>query len=106
MTAVLDAGELGRTTVPDSVVRRLATQALREIGVEADRQVDAQIRGQRVLLSARLAIAYPRSVAATTSQVREYLTERVGALTGLSVQRVDVLVTRLVAATEQTGRVR
>ncbi|RJQ66481.1 Asp23/Gls24 family envelope stress response protein [Pseudonocardiaceae bacterium YIM PH 21723] len=107
MTAVLDAGVTGRTTISDAVVRRLATAALREVeGVRDNDQVSAQVLGHRVVLSTRFAVAYPQSVGAVTERVRQHLMDRVGAMTGLAVQRVDVRVARLVADGEQTRRVR
>ncbi|RJQ66978.1 Asp23/Gls24 family envelope stress response protein [Pseudonocardiaceae bacterium YIM PH 21723] len=105
MTAVLHAGDLGRTTVSETVVRALATRALREIGL-ADAKVDVQIRGQRIFLATRLRVPYPQSVSRTATKARGHLTERVGALAGIPVQRVDVLVTALARPEREKGRVR
>jgi uncharacterized alkaline shock family protein YloU len=105
-------------------VERIAAHAARELaevggaagrvlgvavgGEDADRpvKVDVEVDGDTVLLSARLSIAYPASVARTTEQARAHLRDRVGELTGLDVARVDITVTALHAPARANRRVR
>ncbi|OLR93276.1 Asp23/Gls24 family envelope stress response protein [Actinokineospora bangkokensis] len=115
----------GRTTISDRVAERVAAAALTEVdgvggvakrvlgvalsGDTADRaaRVDATVSGDRTTLEVHLSVDYPTPVATTTRKAREHLVERVGELTGLAVDRVDITVTALRPdASERKRRVR
>lgn len=96
----------GRTTVAEQAVERIAARALTELssvggaartllGITVGGGVTARVRGGEVSLAVRLSVAYPTSVRTATAAARAHLTERVGALTGLSVSTVDIVVTEL-----------
>lgn len=108
--------ERGTTTVSPRAVERLAARAVSEVdgvsGGGATRRVlgvavgsaepvrvTARVTGSRAVLTVRLSVDYPRSVAATTSHVRAHLMTRVEELTGLTVSGVDITVTSLPTAT-------
>ena len=113
----------GRTTVSERVVARLATAlttevpdvggvASRLLGVtvgtadrDRDAQVTARVTGGTATATVRCSVAYPAPVRATTERLRAHLVDRLGALTGLEVSRVDVVVTAL-PTTATTRRVR
>lgn len=113
----------GRTTVAELAVERIAAHALTELssvggaartmlGItvgagapEQDARVTARVRGGQVRLAVRLSVAYPTSVRAATAAARTHLTERVGALTGLPVAGVDIVVTELYLAGPRKRRV-
>lgn len=65
------------------------------VGPEEAVRVVARITSGRTELDVRLAVDYPRSVAATTSQARAHLVACVEELTGLIVTRVDITITSL-----------
>lgn len=113
MTTTVPAEERGELVIAGHAVERIAAHAARELddvggaagrvlgvalgGEDAGRsvKVDAEVDGDRVRLATRLSITYPASVARTTEQARAHLRERVSALTGLDVERVDITVTAL-----------
>lgn len=124
MTTTVPVEERGTLVVAGRAVERIAAHAARELpdvggaagrvlgvvvgGEDADRPVtvDADVDGDAVRLSARLSITYPASVGRTTEHVRAHLRDRVGALTGLEVRRVDITVTALHAPVRASRRVR
>jgi uncharacterized alkaline shock family protein YloU len=67
--------------------------------------VSARVGDGTVTLDVRISIVYPASVARTTERAREHLVQRVEALTGLEVTRVDLTVTALHTAAAQARRV-
>jgi uncharacterized alkaline shock family protein YloU len=112
------AAERGRTTVSRQAVERIAARivadcpevegtARRVLGVNAagnrgDATVAARLHGaSAVSLAVRCSVPYPRPVARSAAALRELLTARVSALTGLRVQRVDINVTELPAGTNR-----
>jgi len=68
--------------------------------------VAAQVDGRRVFVTVTASVAYPQGLADTAQQVRDRVTDRVAALTGLDVAEVDVHVTALVVDGEPSVRVR
>lgn len=118
-----DPGGPGRTVIADRVVERIAAQAVAEVdsatgvarqilgvkmGSTDERtraRVSAAVDGGIVSVYVVLAVIWPSSVRAVTRQVREHVSTRVQALTGLRVADVDVRVTELLTATTQPGRV-
>ncbi|WP_410582586.1 Asp23/Gls24 family envelope stress response protein [Amycolatopsis sp. lyj-108] len=121
-TASADPGERGVLTIADSAVEHIAARAVTEVdgvggssarvlgvavgGENLDRgaKVSATVFGGSAALAVRLSIGYPRSVRGTTGVVRDHLVRRVGDLTGLMVERVDITVTALHAETAGTRR--
>lgn len=102
----------GRVDVADQVVQKIALGALEETeGVggstgtvgrmlgrdDADGhpRVEATVSGQWARIDARISVAYPSPVAAVCDRARAHVVRQVEALTGLSVARVDVVVTAL-----------
>jgi len=68
--------------------------------------VAAQVDGRRVFVTVTASVAYPQGLQHTAQQVRDQVTDRVSALTGLEVAEVDVHVTALVVDTEPLLRLR
>ncbi len=112
-----EPAERGSTTVAELAVERIATKvvadsagvggtARRLLGIavgqasaERDAEVAARLRGvSAVSLQVRCSVPYPTPVAQAVETLRGELSERIGELTGLSLQRVDVTVTSLVTA--------
>lgn len=93
------AAELpGATTIDERAVRRIAARAATEVaGVEPDVQVSAQVVGAGATLHVRLPIRYPMPVARVTSECRAHLIARTEELTGMTVPRVDIEVSAMVA---------
>ncbi|MEA5363002.1 Asp23/Gls24 family envelope stress response protein [Amycolatopsis sp., V23-08] len=126
MTATTEriaADDRGTLTIADSAVERIAAHAVTEVdgvggaatrvlgvavgGETLDRsaKVTATVTGGTATLAVRLSVGYPQSVRKTTETTRDHLTRRVGDLTGLSVERVDITVTALHTETAETRRV-
>lgn len=102
--------ERGTTVIADRAVQRIAGRLIVEmegVGGSARRllgltvgdgeapAVRAAVNGEHVSLDVELSVSYPASVAKTTEAARERLTTDVAAMTGLTVDRVDITVTRL-----------
>ncbi|MEQ3541968.1 Asp23/Gls24 family envelope stress response protein [Pseudonocardia tropica] len=102
----------GRVDVADQVVQKIALGALEEtegvggttgtVGRMLGRddsgghpRVEATVSGQSTRIDARISVAYPSPVAAVCDRARAHVVRQVEALTGLSVARVDVVVTAL-----------
>lgn len=109
-----DGDGLGRLTIAPLAVERMATHAITECGVvggtagrvfgisvgeageDRDAEVSARLHGQSaVSLSVRCSVAYPTPVRTAAQTLREHLVGRIGELTGMRVQRVDVTVVAL-----------
>jgi len=112
-----DPAERGRTVVSRQAVERITARlvadcpgvegaARRRLGGQAGEPAVAWLHGTRtVSLAVRCAVPYPNPVRASAEALRQLLVTRVGELTGMRVQRVDVIVTGL-PATERGRRVR
>ena len=68
--------------------------------------VVAQVDGQRVFVTVTVSVAYPSPLQDTAAQIRQRVSERLTALTGLQVAQVDVHISALVVQTESSVRVR
>ena len=110
----------GVTTVAPAVFERIAARAASEVdgvegtvssglgrflpwagGTPVEAEVDVDTRDQdqdqdAVALDLTLNVAYPRPVGQVAGHVRDRVIERIRALTGRSVRRVDVTVVDLV----------
>jgi uncharacterized alkaline shock family protein YloU len=101
----------GTTVIADRAVQRIAGRLIVElegVGGSARRllgltvgaageepNVQAAVKGEHVSLDVELSVSYPASVSQTTDAAREQLTTEVAAMTGLTVDRVDITVTQL-----------
>lgn len=109
--------ERGRTTVSQLTVERITARLLAEcpdVGGSARRvlglplgaareesAVTARLHGSHaVSLAVRCSVPYPLPVGRSTEALRTLLITRVAELTGLRVQRVDIAVTALPAASD------
>lgn len=126
--------ELGRITVADSVVAKLASRAAVEIddvGAAAPRllgreiaggpldrlgvksselgalpSAGAQVDGQLAFVTLTLSVRYPAPVRQVCAAVREQVQRRVAAMTGLRIVEVDITVPALLAELPRPPRVR
>lgn len=105
----------GSLTIADGVVERIAATALGEVehlggparqmlgvavgSTNPDRlpHVEAVVTGTIVSLQVRATVTYPAPVGAVADRARRHVTDRLDALTGLSVRQVDITVTALPA---------
>lgn len=90
----------GTTRIADAVVARLAAAVTDEVSrvqlLGGLRGVDVDLREGRVRISLRLAIVYGASVPAVTRAVRGAVVGTVEAMTGLTVESVDIAVDAIV----------
>lgn len=115
---VLPAEQRGLTTIPASVVARIAEQVASDhphvggaaggvLGLGARRNFDSRpsvecdLYGSVAVLRMDLGVSFPLPLAQTCHEVREHVRTRVQALTGLEVGRMDVEISWL-----HPGRVR
>ena len=124
--------ELGRITVADRVVTKIAARAAAEnpdAGAAAARMLGhavpaasylgvrgtdlnalpkttVQVDGSRAYVSLEIAVRWPASVAEVAGQVRRHVRERVRELAGLEVDEVDIVVSGLAADITPPPRVR
>lgn len=96
----------GRTVVADRVLERLAARIALDVpgvvrhssgpplsGLGTDLlEASAETAGERVRLRLRLAVRWEVPAHEVAAQVREQVRERLGATTGKSIDRVDVVV--------------
>lgn len=112
-------GQRGRTRIADSVVAKIATRAVAEVGQtggaarqligltlgrqtgEGSARVSARVSGNLAMIEMRLSLAYPAPVRSLTRQVRRHVMERVTTLTGIEVRHVDIDVARLLSASDR-----
>ncbi len=102
----------GRLVLDKQVVEKIAGQVASEIGAAGGRsggflgigahsdlsarpKVDVELAGRTATLEIAIAVAYPVSLRQATDRVREQVTRRVHALTGVEVTRVDITVVAL-----------
>jgi uncharacterized alkaline shock family protein YloU len=124
--------ELGRITVADNVVTKIAAQAAAEnpdagaavarvlghavpgaghLGVrgtdlDALPKTTVQVDGSKAYVSLEIAVRWTASVAEVTGQVRRHVRERVRELAGLEVDEVHIVVTSLATDIAPPPRVR
>jgi uncharacterized alkaline shock family protein YloU len=124
--------ELGRITVADSVVTKIAAQAAAEnpdagaatarmlgravpgaghLGVrgtdlDALPKTAVQVDGTKAYVSLEIAVRWSASVAEVTGQVRRHVRDRVRDLAGLEVDEVDIVVADLATDITPPPRVR
>ena len=124
--------DLGRITVADSVVSKIAAQAALEnpdagaavarvfgraipgaghLGVrgtdlDALPKTTVQVDGAKAYVSLELSVRWPASVADVTGQVRGRVRDRVRELAGLEVDEVHIVVTSLATSITPPARVR
>lgn len=102
------AAERGSLDIRDRVVERVAeiaaleapgavrwSGALDKVTGRDLPRVDSTLAGDRVRVRLDVAVAWPTSLAENESAVRERVTRRVGELTGLTVDAVDVTATHV-----------
>lgn len=110
----------GRLVLAERVLEKIAGQAATEVMATSGRsggflglgatsdagarpKVDVSLSTESADLALAVGITYPGSLRRATQEVRDHVTERVEALTGVDVRRVDVDVTFLAV---QDGTVR
>lgn len=111
------AGERGATRIADRVVAKIASQAALEALQDAphaalvppDRrrpQVTAVVHPARTRIEVAVDLGYPVDIVAVCARVRRHVTDRVGALAGLSVPEssVGIEVERLHSAATRDAR--
>jgi uncharacterized alkaline shock family protein YloU len=109
--AGLDPAERGRTIITRRAVERITARLVdqcpdvesttrRRLGVPRDDSAAAAwLHGTKaVSLAVRCTVPYPRPVRQSTEALRQLLVTRVEEMTGMRVQRVDVIVTALLSA--------
>ncbi|CQR64757.1 hypothetical protein [Streptomyces leeuwenhoekii] len=98
--AAVPPGRRGATRIADRVVAKIAAQAAREaVGAlppdAARPRATVTVHRDTARVRVHLDLGYPGDVGARCGRVRRRVTERVGALTGMTVPEVAVLVERL-----------
>lgn len=100
----------GRTNLPLAVVEKVAAQVASEVddtgasaggflGIGGRRDFDgrpdvrAEVYGKDLVLAVRMGIRLGAPVAETARRVREHLSAKVPALTGLQVRQIDIDLT-------------
>ncbi|MCC5579748.1 Asp23/Gls24 family envelope stress response protein [Microtetraspora sp. AC03309] len=87
----------GATTVTDRAFTKIATEVAADDDRLAERpRVTASVSGAVAAVRLGLAVRYPASVPQVAADVRERLRSRVHALTGITVENVDIDIVRLV----------
>lgn len=107
----------GRTVIQDTVLQRIATQEAAQVPGVAQTgsgltkvvgrhlpKADAVVAGSRARVHVEIAVAWPHPLATVAASVREHVSARLTDLTGLSVDAVDVNVSRVVQAPEPVTR--
>jgi uncharacterized alkaline shock family protein YloU len=130
--ALAGRSELGRITVADSVVTKIAAMAAAEIpdagsaaarvlgravpgaghlgmrGMDLDAlpKTTVQVDGSKAYVSLEIAVRWTASVAEVTGQVRRHVRDRVRELAGLEVDEVHIVVSGLATDITPPPRVR
>ncbi|WP_405677333.1 Asp23/Gls24 family envelope stress response protein [Streptomyces sp. NBC_01511] len=104
---VLPPADRGATRIADRVVRRVAGRAAEEIlrpgGGEVIR-ASADVRGSRVdSIHLDVGLAYPTHLQTSGAELQRRVTERTAHLTGLTVGRTAVRITRLAQSPAQAA---
>jgi uncharacterized alkaline shock family protein YloU len=131
-TPLVGRNELGRITVADNVVTKIAAQAAAEnpdagaavarvlghavpgaghLGVrgtdlDALPKTTVQVDGSKAYVSLEIAVRWTASVTEVTGQVRRHVRERVRELAGLEVDEVHIVVASLATDITPPPRVR
>lgn len=106
MSAPPEIDERGQTTVDSRVVRKIIARAVTEVdGVGSGAKANATVDGSSATVDVRLSVAYPASVARTTEAAREHLIRRTAELTGITAERVDIVVETLCSNGTKARRV-
>lgn len=113
--AARDAATRGSLTISDRVIERISHRAALEVaevtavGTRIDQvighkypKVDVQRAGQRVRIRAQVAVVWPAILPRVAAQVRDMIASRVGSLTGLTVDFVDVSIAQMIRADPAT----
>ncbi len=108
----------GATLIPDAVVARITARAAREAlsrqrggaparpGLGTPRST-ATVHNGAARLGVSLGLPYPVDIAGACGEIRSYIIDRVGYLTGMRIDNVSVSVRRLVPDVSlRRGRVR
>lgn len=124
--------ELGKITIADSVVSKIAARAaaenpdagaatarvlgravpgagyvgLREADLAGLPKASVDVDGSKAFLTLEISVRWPTSVPTVTDQVRSHLRSRIGDLTGLTVEEVHIVVADLVTDISPPPRVR
>ncbi len=111
--------ERGTLTIADKVVERIASIAAGEVGhtvstgsgwsrVVTKRlpNATAKVAGDHARVGVQIAVAWPSSLSDVATRVRDHIIERVGSLTSIVVDAVDVSVADVVRPDTATRRVR
>jgi uncharacterized alkaline shock family protein YloU len=109
--SVVAPEERGSLEIEDRVVERIAAYAAAEIPevsgpprrvlgasfgwIGTPPRASARIAGGRATVHLQMCVRWPCGIRSVTERVREHVTERVGALTGLLVGTVDITVSSL-----------
>lgn len=112
-----EASVRGDLLVADRVVQKIAGIAAGEVrgvvstGSGVDQllgrkypHADATIAGSRARIQIDIAVAWPYPLSQVSSQVRDHVTDRVNDLVGLTVDAVDVTVSKVVHASAPQPR--
>lgn len=108
----------GRLILPGKVIEKIAGQAATEIGAAHGRsggvlgvgsepdpaarpKVEVDLSNDSADLAIAVGIPYPQSIRQATQQIRDHVINRVGALTGVQVHRIDIDVTFLRVGSDQ-----
>jgi uncharacterized alkaline shock family protein YloU len=124
--------ELGKITIADSVVSKIAARAasenpdagaaaarvlgqavpgaghlgLRETDLAGLPKTSVDVDGSKAFLTLEISVRWPASVPTVTDQVRSHLRSRIGHLTGLTVEEVHIVVADLVTDISPPPRAR
>jgi uncharacterized alkaline shock family protein YloU len=130
--ALAGRSELGRITVADSVVAKIAAMAasenpdagsaaarvlghavpgaghlgVRGMDLDALPKTTVQVDGSKAYINLEIAVRWTASVTEVTGQVRRHVRERVRELAGLEVDEVHIVVSGLVTDITPPPRVR
>ena len=126
------ATELGRISISDTVVRKIAAKAAAEnpdVGAATTRMMgislpgvagvgghdsdldrlpktSVEVDGTQAFIEMEISVRWPESLATVTSRVRAHVRDRVHAMTGLDVKEVQLTVADLVTDIPAPPRVR
>lgn len=111
----------GKLVIPEKVIAKVASQAAAEVplvgggaggflGVGAHTnfdvkpKADVELSGQLATLTLNLGVRYPTPLRQATDTIRRHVMQRVHTLTGVEVGQVDIVISWLRAADDDTKR--